>query len=201
MEAGDGRYHGGLGQGRLLRLLNARDVADDNALAPDRLCTVSRPRLGPGHFAVIAPLIPPRPRPGGREHGRAGTGRPLPVAALALAASAFIFAPSAFAGTKPPAQTCMTTTVTTYKLVTTTSYKTVTTVTHKVVRGRRVEVVTTTRVPVITTTKVPVVTKTKVCTPVVTPTPTAAPTPTPDAHTHPGRRVLLRGPREPGTDQ
>jgi bifunctional DNA-binding transcriptional regulator/antitoxin component of YhaV-PrlF toxin-antitoxin module len=30
---------------------------------------------------LIAPLIPPRTRPGGREHGRPGTARRLPVAA------------------------------------------------------------------------------------------------------------------------
>ena len=31
--------------------------------------------------ALIAPLIPPRARPGRREHGRTGTARRLPVAA------------------------------------------------------------------------------------------------------------------------
>ena len=31
--------------------------------------------------ALIAPLIPPRTRPGGREHGRPTTARRLPVAA------------------------------------------------------------------------------------------------------------------------
>ena len=31
--------------------------------------------------SLIAPLIPPRARPSGREHGRTGTTRPLPVAA------------------------------------------------------------------------------------------------------------------------
>jgi hypothetical protein len=54
-------------------------------------------------------------------------------AALALAASAFILAPSAFAGAKPPAKTCKTISTTTYKQVKEISYKWVKVVTYKTV--------------------------------------------------------------------
>ncbi len=97
----------------------------------------------------------------------------IPV--IALAASAFTFAPSAYATVKPPpGKTCTTTTVTTYKTEKVVTHKWVKVVTHRWVNHHWALVVTYKRVEVITYKSVPVVTKTKVC----TKTPTPMPTPT-----------------------